>query len=110
MCSAWTSISPSAVNRAAEQSARSLMLGLNCPGAARAHLLGHAGEAGDQDLEGGRVEAHAVLRGASHASGPWVTVPMHSKAVTTMESRSELATSCTVGSRNCSAPQSATRS
>ncbi len=29
MCSAWTSSVPSAVNRAAEQSARSLMLGLN---------------------------------------------------------------------------------
>ncbi len=31
MCSAWTSSVPSAVNRAAEQSARSLMLGLKAP-------------------------------------------------------------------------------
>ena len=59
MCSACTSSSPSAVNSAAEQSARSLMFGLYAAAPQhRAHLLGDAGEPRDQDLQRRRVEAH----------------------------------------------------
>ena len=61
MCSAWTSSSPSAVNRAAEQSARSLMFGLNAARRSTAPISSAMpGQAGQQDGEGGRAEAASV--------------------------------------------------
>ena len=58
MCSACTSSSPSAVNSAAEQSARSLMLGLNAARRSTAPISSATPvRRGDQDLQRGRVEA-----------------------------------------------------
>ena len=74
MCSACTSSSPPAVNSAAEQSARSLMFGLNAARRSTAPISSAiAGEPRDQDLQRGRVErAHRRVTGVrTHApSGP----------------------------------------
>ena len=75
MCSAWASIAPAASNTAAEQSARSLMLGLNAPSPEhRAHLLGDARQPGDQDAELCGVRARSRpdpdRRSTSEPSGP----------------------------------------
>ncbi len=63
MCSACASSSPSAVNSAHEQSARSLMFGLY---AARrstgAHLVGHARKARDPHLQRRRIHHRSSLR------------------------------------------------
>ena len=73
MCSACTSSSPSAVNSAAEQSARSLMFGLKAARRrTRAHLVGDALEARDQHLQRRGIEArtrHAALRRRTSAPG-----------------------------------------
>ena len=67
MCSAWASSSPSAVNSAAEQSARSLMLGLNAARRSTAPISSATPvEPRDQDLQRRRIEAHGR---ASHRAG-----------------------------------------
>ena len=59
MCSAWTSSSPAAVKSAAEQSARSLMFGLNAARRSTAPISSAMPvEPADQYCETGRVERH----------------------------------------------------
>ena len=87
MCSACTSISPPAVNRAAEQSARSLMLGLNAARRSTAPISSATPVRREiKHLESGRVEGHAHRLLSMWF--PYVTVSSrHSKGFTMIEER-----------------------
>ena len=91
MCSACTSCSPAALKSAAEQSARSLMLGLNAAAPQHgAHLVCDALEPADQHCEPGGVERHGVER---HGSATSVTAqPRATLDSTTGEVRSVCST------------------
>ena len=74
MCSAWTSSSPSGVNSAAEQSARSLMLGLNAARRSTAPISSATPVSRrDEDLQRRGIERHASAPSPRAApASPWL--------------------------------------